>query len=192
MGPKWGAGGPGRGGDPTLHRFGAERVGGGDPDTDGGRYDNDTVWDRAVGPMQFIPATWEAVAPQATGKSDPGPQNIFDATRATVAYLCQPHQGQEEVDLRDQATLERSLMRYNNSQVYVDTVMGHIKEYDAIPVSLGAMASGAAAVAIDWASQHVGSPYVWGASARTPSRHSRARAAPPPHRTARTTATAQV
>ncbi len=27
-------------------------------DTDGGRYDGDPVWDRAVGPMQFIPGTW--------------------------------------------------------------------------------------------------------------------------------------
>src|SRR5690606_33120329 len=28
-------------------------------DTDGGRLDGDPEWDRAVGPMQFIPTTWE-------------------------------------------------------------------------------------------------------------------------------------
>ena len=27
-------------------------------DTDGGLFDGDVVWDRAVGPMQFIPGTW--------------------------------------------------------------------------------------------------------------------------------------
>ena len=30
-------------------------------DTDGGRLDGDTTWDRAVGPMQFIPSTWAVV-----------------------------------------------------------------------------------------------------------------------------------
>ena len=30
-------------------------------DTDGGQYDGDTTWDRAVGPMQFIPSTWSLV-----------------------------------------------------------------------------------------------------------------------------------
>ena len=29
-------------------------------DTDGGRWDGDTVWDRAVGPMQFIPSSWRS------------------------------------------------------------------------------------------------------------------------------------
>ena len=45
---------------PAIRRGRAERPrpGCGDPDTDNGRFDGDKVWDRAVGPMQFIPTTW--------------------------------------------------------------------------------------------------------------------------------------
>ncbi len=32
------------------------------PDTDEGRLDQDSSYDRAVGPMQFIPTTWELMA----------------------------------------------------------------------------------------------------------------------------------
>src|SRR5262249_18790176 len=38
-------------------RFGGGRVAA-IPDTDHGRLDGDTRWDRAVGPFQFLPATW--------------------------------------------------------------------------------------------------------------------------------------
>ena len=33
-------------------------------DTDNGAFDGDTVWDRAVGPMQFIPSTWRDRRPR--------------------------------------------------------------------------------------------------------------------------------
>ncbi|MBA2477576.1 MAG: hypothetical protein H0V38_03100, partial [Sporichthyaceae bacterium] len=43
------------------------------PDTDDGVLDGDTVWDRAVGPMQFIPGTWAAVGADGNddGNADP-------------------------------------------------------------------------------------------------------------------------
>ena len=34
-------------------------------DTDGGLFDRDTVYDRAIGPMQFIPTTWQQVGADA-------------------------------------------------------------------------------------------------------------------------------
>ena len=36
-------------------------------DTDGGSFDGDSSYDRAVGPMQFIPATWRAYGVDADG-----------------------------------------------------------------------------------------------------------------------------
>lgn len=50
-------------------------------DTDGGALDGDPVYDRAVGPMQFLPTTWARY-----GEGDP--QQIDDAARAAAAYLC--------------------------------------------------------------------------------------------------------
>lgn len=52
------------------------------PDTDGGRLDGDPVYDRAVGPMQFLPATW------ARFGQGGDPQRIDDAAVAAAAYLC--------------------------------------------------------------------------------------------------------
>ena len=39
-------------------------------DTDGGELDKDTVYDRAVGPMQFIPSTWAVVKVDADGDGE--------------------------------------------------------------------------------------------------------------------------
>ena len=36
-------------------------------DTDDGRLDGDPVFDRAIGPLQFIPTTWEDWASDADG-----------------------------------------------------------------------------------------------------------------------------
>lgn len=57
-------------------------------DTDGGRLDRDPTWDRAVGPMQFIPATWAAHATDANGDGDADIQNIDDAALTAAIYLC--------------------------------------------------------------------------------------------------------
>ena len=51
-------------------------------DTDRGRYDGDTRWDRAVGPMQFIPSTWASWGRDGNGDGTLDPENIFDAALA--------------------------------------------------------------------------------------------------------------
>ena len=58
---------------------GTARIG----DTDAGLLDHDTEFDRAVGPMQFIPSTWAVVGVDADGDSQRDPQDIDDAALAT-------------------------------------------------------------------------------------------------------------
>ncbi|WP_084502585.1 lytic transglycosylase domain-containing protein [Microbacterium indicum] len=58
------------------------------PDTDGGELDGDATWDRAVGPMQFIPETWLRWAVDGSGDGSVDPQNIDDAAYTAANYLC--------------------------------------------------------------------------------------------------------
>ncbi|HEY0641514.1 MAG TPA: lytic murein transglycosylase [Pseudonocardiaceae bacterium] len=87
-------------------------------DTDGGLLDGDTVWDRAVGPMQFIPGTWRGFASDGNDDGTASPHNIYDATLASANYLCS---GGE--DLRNPQALARAIFRYNHSDAYVANVL---------------------------------------------------------------------
>ncbi|MGW4482980.1 lytic transglycosylase domain-containing protein [Amycolatopsis sp. NPDC004368] len=88
------------------------------PDTDGGLLDQDTVWDRAVGPAQFIPATWREYASDGNGDGKADPENLFDASLATARYLCSGG-----LDVANPDQLRTAIYRYNNSDVYVNTVI---------------------------------------------------------------------
>lgn len=57
-------------------------------DSDGGRLDGDAIYDRAVGPMQFIPQTWNQYDADANLDEDSDPNNIYDASLASARYLC--------------------------------------------------------------------------------------------------------
>ncbi|QKV78623.1 lytic transglycosylase domain-containing protein [Amycolatopsis sp. Hca4] len=93
-------------------------------DTDGGKYDGDAVWDRAVGPTQFIPSTWRGYASDGNGDGVSNPNNIYDETLATARYLCSGG-----LDLSTDAGQRIAVRRYNNSQSYVDTVMAWASAY---------------------------------------------------------------
>jgi hypothetical protein len=88
------------------------------PDTDQGLLDTDPVWDRAVGPTQFIPATWKGYASDGNGDGRSDPNNIFDAALATGRYLCSGG-----FDLANPDQLRGAIYRYNNSDTYVNTVI---------------------------------------------------------------------
>ncbi len=93
-------------------------------DTDGGRWDHDRVYDRAVGPMQFIPGTWRVVGSDADGDGQRNPQDMSDAATATAVYLCSG-----PGDLRQATDLYRAIRRYNNSDSYVRTVVAIADAY---------------------------------------------------------------
>ncbi len=93
-------------------------------DTDAGQFDKDPVYDRAVGPMQFIPSTWSVVGVDADGDGKRDPQDINDASLATAVYLCS---GKE--DLSTPAGQRAAVYRYNHSQSYVDLVLSIMSAY---------------------------------------------------------------
>lgn len=95
-------------------------------DTDDGRYDNDTVHDRAVGPLQFIPETWSRRGRDGNGDGRADPQNMYDAAYSTGRYLCALGG-----DLSDSSALRRAYFGYNTSSEYVDAVHGHALRYGA-------------------------------------------------------------
>ncbi|WP_369168902.1 lytic murein transglycosylase [Streptomyces sp. R28] len=86
-------------------------------DTDGGAHDGDAVYDRAVGPMQFIPSTWARWGADGNGDGRTDPHNVFDAALAAGRYLCAGGR-----DLSVPAELDRAILGYNHSTAYLRTV----------------------------------------------------------------------
>lgn len=86
-------------------------------DTDGGALDGDTVYDRAVGPTQFIPSTWALYGTDGNGDGVADPQNLYDAAASTATYLCDGG-----TNMRDIVSATKAILRYNNSMAYVANV----------------------------------------------------------------------
>lgn len=95
-------------------------------DTDGGRLDGDPTWDRAVGPMQFIPTTWAVVGLDGDGDGVRDPHDLDDAALAAGVYLC----GGDR-DMSTTEGLRAAIYSYNHSQDYVDLVLSYAQRYEA-------------------------------------------------------------
>ena len=72
----------------------------------------------AIGPMQFLPSTWNVWATDGNLDGITDPNNVFDAALASAKYLCAG-----ETDLRDTSQRLRAVLRYNNSLDYAEAVM---------------------------------------------------------------------
>lgn len=93
-------------------------------DTDGGLFDGDTVYDRAVGPMQFIPTTWAGSGIDASGDRLADPHNAIDAIHAAAGHFC-------TVGADDPTRVREAIWSYNHSWDYVDDVLNQAALYSA-------------------------------------------------------------
>jgi membrane-bound lytic murein transglycosylase B len=100
-------------------------------DTDNGELDGDTRWDRAVGPLQFIPSTWAMVGVDGDGDGNRDPHDIDDAALAAAAYLCVG-----DNDLSTPAGVSDAVYSYNHSADYVALVTGIAHAYASGAVAL--------------------------------------------------------
>ncbi|WP_246081703.1 lytic murein transglycosylase [Nocardioides litoris] len=80
-------------------------------------YHGDPRWDHAVGPMQFIPTTWETWGADGDGDGDADPHDLDDAALAAARYLCAGGR-----DLTTGRGWTDAVLSYNRSRAYLDAV----------------------------------------------------------------------
>nr|WP_086782051.1 lytic murein transglycosylase [Crossiella equi] len=93
-------------------------------DTDGGRLDGDLTWDRAMGPLQFIPTTWQEWGTDADGDGRADPDDLDDAALAAGRYLCA-----SGGDLGTPEGWWRAVTTYNESRRYGQDVLDRAADY---------------------------------------------------------------
>lgn len=114
-------------GDVSPHIIGPPlpNVGG---DTDDGIWDGSATLDHAVGPMQFLPATWRSYGLDGNSDGVADPHNMFDAAITAAAYLCRAGAPMASDD-----DWRRGLLTYNHSDDYADQVLDAAYRYRAGP-----------------------------------------------------------
>jgi hypothetical protein len=93
-------------------------------DTDAGALDGNAQYDRAIGPMQILPATWLQIAVDGDGDGRRDPQDIDDAALAAAVYLCA-----DGGDLSTPTGARSAVLRYNHSTSYATTVLAAAAAY---------------------------------------------------------------
>ena len=119
-------------------------------DTDNGRLDGDTGYDRAVGSMQIMPLVWSGVGADSDGDGKASPHSIYDSALAAGRYLCD-----DEAELDYAPAQARALFRYQRSDSFVRSAIGWSRAYairqaqpqpDAVPAPLPVLPPPAAVV----------------------------------------------
>ncbi|MFD5430530.1 lytic murein transglycosylase, partial [Streptomyces sp. NPDC127084] len=127
-------------------------------DTDGGTWDGTAQGERAVGPFQFLPSTWESVGKDGNGDKTADPHNADDAALGAAVYLCGGGR-----DLTQGAQLKAAILQYNHSNAYVANVLGWIAQYTAAAKDPDlANVTGTVRTVIEAALSQRGVPYSWG------------------------------
>lgn len=115
-------------------------------DSDNGAYDGDTRWDRAVGPMQFLPRSWNIHGGDGNADGQRDPQQIDDAVYGSARYMCSGGG-----DLGTYQGQYAAVYRYNHSDSYVRLVLSLAATYasgqaialpDAVPAGAHTGAEG--------------------------------------------------
>jgi len=94
-------------------------------DTDNGSLDGNSRWDRAVGPMQFIPETWGYWQTDGNGDGWSDPQNLYDAAASAARFLCKLQQSRG-------SSPDVFVLGYNSSETYVNNVLDVAASFDTI------------------------------------------------------------
>jgi hypothetical protein len=84
----------------------------------------DPRWDHAVGPLQFIPSTWETWGADGDGDGTADPNDLDDAAYTAVRYLCA-----DGHDLTSGAGWADAIFSYNHARSYVDAVYAAATSY---------------------------------------------------------------
>lgn len=93
-------------------------------DTDQGALDGNDRYDRAVGPMQFMPGTWTTFGADGNNDGVTDPNNIYDAAFAAGRLLCSAGG-----NLSDVGQTSAAILRYNYSAAYVQNVQAWALAY---------------------------------------------------------------
>jgi membrane-bound lytic murein transglycosylase B len=86
--------------------------------------DDAGTWQRATGPLQFIPSTWERWGSDGDGDGVADPQDLDDAAYAAARYLCA-----SGADLATGPGWSAAVFSYNHSDSYVRTVYDAAQAY---------------------------------------------------------------
>lgn len=93
-------------------------------DSDNGQLDEDVRWDRAVGPMQFIPTTWKQFSSDGDEDGESNVHDIDDAALSAASYLCS---GGRDLSQPDQWTA--AVKAYNPDSSYANQVAEDATRY---------------------------------------------------------------
>ncbi|MFC4146402.1 lytic murein transglycosylase [Micromonospora mangrovi] len=110
-------------GDPLDGQGGRSRI----LDTDKGKLDRDTTYDRAIGPMQFIPSTWQQIGADADSDGRSDPHDIDDAALAAGDYLCAGGR-----NMTISGDWWGAILSYNDVRRYAQAVFDKANEYGRV------------------------------------------------------------